>query len=63
MHRPPWVASLVNRWILRAHHGSVQPGRLGAYRDEFVFRFSCRLQARAAGCLTGCCSKPSLTNR
>ena len=36
------VASLVKRWILGTHHGSVQPGYLDAYLDEFVFRFNRR---------------------
>ena len=36
------VASLVKRWILGTHHGSVQPGHLDAYLDEFVFRFNRR---------------------
>lgn len=36
------VASLVKRWILGTHHGSVQPGHLNAYLDEFVFRFNRR---------------------
>ncbi len=36
------VASLVKRWILGTHHGSVQPEHLDAYLDEFVFRFNCR---------------------
>ena len=36
------VASLVKRWILVTHHGSVQPGHLDAYLDEFVFRFNRR---------------------
>jgi transposase-like protein len=36
------VASLVKRWILGTHHGSVQPGHLDAYLDEFVFRFNQR---------------------
>jgi hypothetical protein len=35
------VASLVKRWILGTH-GSVQPGHLDAYLDEFVFRFNRR---------------------
>ena len=30
------------RWILGTHHGSVQPGHLDAYLDEFVFRFNRR---------------------
>ena len=36
------VASLVKQWILGTHHGSVQPGHLDAYLDEFVFRFNRR---------------------
>lgn len=36
------VASLVKRWILGTHHGSVQPGHLDAYLDEFVFRLNRR---------------------
>lgn len=36
------VAALIKRWILGTHHGSVQPGQLDAYLDEFVFRFSRR---------------------
>ena len=36
------VASLVQRWILGTHHGSVQPVHLDAYLDEFVFRFNRR---------------------
>ena len=36
------VAALVKRWILGTHHGSVQPGHLDAYLDEFVFRFNGR---------------------
>jgi transposase-like protein len=36
------VAALIKRWILGTHHGSVQPGQLDAYLDEFVFRFNRR---------------------
>lgn len=36
------VASLIKRWILGTHHGSVQPAHLDAYLDEFVFRFNSR---------------------
>jgi transposase-like protein len=36
------VASLVQRWALGTHHGSVQPDHLDAYLDEFVFRFNRR---------------------
>jgi len=36
------VASLVQRWILGTHHGSVQPVHLDAYLAEFVFRFNRR---------------------
>ena len=36
------VASLIERWVLGTHHGSVQPEHLDAYLDEFVFRFNGR---------------------
>jgi transposase-like protein len=39
------VASLVKRWILGTHHGSVQPEHLDAYLNEFVFRFNRRTSA------------------
>ena len=38
------VASLVQRWVLGTHHGSVQPDHLDAYLDEFVFRFNGHIQ-------------------
>jgi transposase-like protein len=36
------VASLLKRWLLGTHHGSVQPEHLDAYLEEFVFRFNRR---------------------
>ena len=39
------VASLLKRWLLGTHHGSVQPVHLDAYLDEFVFRFNRRSSA------------------
>lgn len=36
------VVSLVKRWVLGTHHGSIQPEHLDAYLDEFVFRFNRR---------------------
>ena len=39
------VASLIKRWILGTHHGSVQPAHLDAYLNEFVFRFNRRTSA------------------
>ena len=36
------VASPLKRWILGTHHGSIQPGHLDAYLDEFVFRINRR---------------------
>jgi transposase-like protein len=39
------VASLIKRWILGTHHGSVQPEHLDAYLNEFVFRFNRRTSA------------------
>jgi transposase-like protein len=42
------VASLIKRWILGTHHGSVQPEHLDAYLNEFVFRFNRRTSASRA---------------
>ena len=42
------VASLTKRWIAATHQGGVQPEHLGAYLDEFVFRFN-RRHSRAPG--------------
>jgi len=39
------VAALIKRWILGTHHGSVQPGHLDDYLEEFVFRFNRRTSA------------------
>lgn len=36
------MASLVQRWVLGTHHGSVQLEHLDAYLDEFEFRFNRR---------------------
>lgn len=36
------VASLLKRWLLGTHQGSVEPSHLPAYLDEFVFRFNRR---------------------
>lgn len=44
------VASLVKRWILGTHQGSVQPDQLDFYLDEFVFRFN-RRASRSRGIL------------
>ena len=44
------VASLLKRWILGTHHGSVQPEHLDAYLEEFVFRFN-RRTSRSRGLL------------
>lgn len=44
------VASLIKRWVLGTHHGSVQPEHLEAYLDEFVFRFN-RRTSRSRGLL------------
>ena len=34
------VASLLKRWILGTHQGSVTPDHLQAYLEEFTFRFN-----------------------
>ena len=44
------VASLIKRWILGTHHGSIQPDQLDHYLDEFVFRFN-RRNSRSRGML------------
>lgn len=36
------VASLLERWILGTHHGSIDPVHLQSYLEEFTFRFSRR---------------------
>ncbi len=36
------VASLIKRWLLGTHQGSVDDAHLLAYMDEFVFRFNRR---------------------
>ncbi len=42
------VASLVKRWLLGTHQGSVDEAHLQAYLDEFVFRFN-RRTSRSRG--------------
>ena len=39
MHR---IASLLKRWLLGTHQGSVDPDHLQAYLEEFTFRFNRR---------------------
>jgi ISXO2 transposase-like protein len=41
------VASLLKRWLLGTHQGSVAEQHLDAYLDEFVFRFNRRHQPQA----------------
>ncbi|MEW7976676.1 MAG: transposase, partial [Candidatus Sedimenticola endophacoides] len=36
------VASLLKRWILGTHQGSVTPDHLQGYLEEFTFRFNRR---------------------
>ena len=42
------VASLLKRWILGTHQGSVDPVHLQAYLEEFIFRFN-RRTSRSRG--------------
>jgi transposase-like protein len=42
------VASLIKRWLLGTHHGSVDTAHLPAYMNEFVFRFN-RRRSRSRG--------------
>jgi transposase-like protein len=44
------VASLVKRWLLGTHHGSVEVAHLPSYMNEFVFRFN-RRRSRSRGLL------------
>ena len=44
------VASLLKRWLLGTHQGSVQPHQLDYYLDEFAFRFN-RRSSRSRGLL------------
>lgn len=44
------VASLVKRWLLGTHQGSVNEAHLPSYLDEFVFRFN-RRSSRSRGML------------
>lgn len=44
------VASLLKRWILGTHQGSIGKDQLQAYLDEFVFRFN-RRASRSRGLL------------
>ncbi len=36
------IASLLKRWILGTHRGSVTPEHLQSYLEEFAFRFNLR---------------------
>ncbi len=44
------VASLLKRWLLGTHHGSVQARQLDYYLDEYTFRFN-RRTSRSRGLL------------
>ena len=44
------IASLLKRWLLGTHQGSVQPQQLDYYLDEFTFRFN-RRTSRSRGLL------------
>ena len=44
------VVSLLKRWLLGTHQGSVDPRHLQAYLDEFTFRFN-RRNVRQRGLL------------
>jgi transposase-like protein len=42
------VASLIKRWLLGTHQGSVEADHLPSYMNEFVFRFN-RRRSRSRG--------------
>jgi ISXO2-like transposase domain len=44
------VLSLLKRWLMGTHQGSVQPHQLDYYLDEFTFRFN-RRHSRHPGLL------------
>ena len=44
------VASLLKRWILGTHQGSIVPAHLQSYLEEFTFRFN-RRTSRSRGLL------------
>jgi ISXO2 transposase-like protein len=44
------IASLLKRWLLGTHHGGWGVQHVGAYLDQFVFRFN-RRQSKARGLL------------
>jgi len=46
------VASLLKRWVLGTHQGSVTSDHLQSYLEEFTFRFN-RRTSRSAGCSSG----------
>jgi hypothetical protein len=48
MPRVHRVASLLKRWMLGTHQGSVSPEHLDYYLDEFTFRFN-RRASRSRG--------------
>ena len=50
MPRVHTVASLLKRWLLGTHQGSIQHRHLDYYLDEFTFRFN-RRRSRARGLL------------
>ena len=44
------VASLLKRWVLGTHQGSIVPAHLQSYLEEFTFRFN-RRTSRSRGLL------------
>jgi len=50
------VASLLKRWLLGTHQGSVTAAHLDAYLNEFAFRFNRRHSAAAACSFSDCCN-------
>ena len=57
------VASLLKRWLLGTHQGSVGPEHLDAYLNEFTFRFNRRGSRRRGLCSTDYSSKRSSPTR
>ena len=57
------VASLIKRWLLGTHQGSVDTAHLTSYLNEFVFASTAAAPAAAGWCSIGCSSSPLRTTR
>ena len=56
------IASLLKRWILGTHQGSIAGAHLQSYLEEFTFRFNRRTSRSRGLCSAGCSSRLSLAD-